>query len=385
MRAPVGKKRAASIGSAFRFKPDSRVRWLFDPHRFERRDRIVYPLGYHPSLDGLRGVMTLGVLTAHIQLVWYPGAILFMDTFFIMSAYLITALLMKDWQRDGRLNLRRFFVRRIRRLFPAFYAMLIVFTLVAWLILPDWTSHLPQVLVAGLYVSNWTRAFNVEMPAWLGHTWSLSIEEQFYLLWPLILIGLLKGFGLNRRTVLVVLLLAAAFAAWRAYLTTIGAPHWRLYNGTDTRADALLIGCALGIAFQLREIRENPAIQRLCAALAGPIVIAFFALGFWVQWEWRWPYLWGNVMFSLASVTLIAALIGPHRTWVHALFEIAPAVFLGRICYGLYLWHFPIYNVLRLHYGFGNDGLIFIGVPLTFAFAIASYYLIERPLLRRKG
>lgn len=360
------------------------AQFLRDPTRFQRRDKIVYPLGYHPALDGLRGVMTLGVLAAHIQLVWFPGAIVFMDTFFIMSAYLITALLLKDFARHGRIDFANFFKRRIRRLFPAFYAMLAVFTLAAWLLLPDFTGHLKQVVVAGLYVSNWTRAFDVQMPAWLGHTWSLSIEEQYYLIWPFVLTLLLRFFGIGSKTLLMVLLAAMLFAAWRAHLVLEGASIVRLYNGTDTRADALLLGCALGIALRLPSIRDHAGFTKMCALLAGPIVILFVFLGSWLSWEWRWPYQWGNLLFSLCSVTLIAALVGPHRTWVHALFEIAPAVFLGRICYGLYLWHFPIYNFMRFHFQLADVWLVCVGVPLTFACAVASYYWIERPLLRRK-
>jgi len=360
------------------------LQFLRDPNRFQRRDRIVYPLGYHPALDGLRGVMTLGVLAAHIQLDWCPGSIVFMDTFFIMSAYLITALLLKDYARNGRIDFGKFYMRRIRRLFPAFYAMLAVFALAGWLLLPDFNAHLAQIFVAAVYVSNWTRAFEVPMIAWLGHTWSLSIEEQYYLIWPVLLLLLLRFYGLSVRSLLVILLVAAAFAWWRSYLVLEGASYVRLYNGTDTRADTLLLGCALALALNLPAIREHPGFTRTCAWLAGPIVIFFAFLGGWLSWEWRWPYQWGNLLFSLCSVTVIAALVGPHRTWVHAVFELAPAVFLGRICYGLYLWHFPIYNFMRFHFQLADIWLVCVGVPLTFACAVASYYWIERPLLRRK-
>ena len=149
------------------------------------------------------------------------------------------------------------------------------FTLLAWLLLDDFAGHFKQVLAAGLYVSNWTRAFAVPMPDWLGHTWSLSIEEQFYLLWPLLLLGILRAFKLSRLALLVIILAAVAFAWWRAHLVLEGANNVRLYNGTDTRADALLLGCALGVALKLDAIRLNPLFVRTCAALAGPIVLFF--------------------------------------------------------------------------------------------------------------
>jgi len=343
-----------------------------------------YPLGYRPALDGLRGTMTLGVMAAHIKESWCPGSFVYMDTFFIMSAYLITALLLKGWRRDGRIQFTRFYYRRALRLFPANYVMLAVFAVAAWLLLDDFGGHLKQIAVAGLYVSNWTRAFEVPMPQFLGHTWSLSIEEQYYLLWPLLLAGLLKCFGLRKRTLMVVLAVAFGFALWRSWLSFDGASIARLYNGTDTRADALLLGCALGIALALPQIRDNVALQRWVARMAMPIVVALLVAGYTLQWEMRAMYAGGSFVFSLLSTLLVAALALPQVTLAHRLFSVPPLVFLGRICYGLYIWHFPIYNVLRVAFGMETWGVALIGVPLTFAFAIASYLLIERPFLAMK-
>jgi len=343
-----------------------------------------YPLGYRPALDGLRGTMTLGVLATHLRETWVPGSFVYMDTFFIMSAYLITALLLKGWQREGRIHYARFYYRRVLRLFPANYAMLLAFALAAWLLLDDVAGHLKQIAVAGLYVSNWTRAFDVPMPQFLGHTWSLSIEEQYYLLWPLLLTGLLKAFGLRLRTAVIVGLLALGFALWRSWLTLDGASIARLYNGTDTRADALLLGCALGIALALPQVREHRWVQTFLAASAVPLVLVLVIAGFSLQWEMRWMYAGGSFVFSLASTLLVGALALPRLTLAHRLFSLSPLVFLGRICYGLYLWHFPVYNVLRIAFGFDIWGVALIGVPLTFAFAIASYVWIERPFLALK-
>ncbi len=343
-----------------------------------------YPLGYRPALDGLRGTMTLGVMAAHVKESWCPGSFVYMDTFFIMSAYLITALLLKGWRRDGQFHYARFYYRRALRLFPANYAMLLLFALAAWLLLDDVGGHLKQIVVAGLYVSNWTRAFEVPMPQFLGHTWSLSIEEQYYLLWPLLLSALLKLCGLRMRTVALVLAVAVGFALWRSWLTFEGVSIARLYNGTDTRADALLLGCALGIALALPQVRDDPRLQRWAARLAMPIVIALVIAGYTLQWEMRAMYAGGSFFFSVLSTLLVAALALPQITMAHRIFALPPLVFLGRICYGLYLWHFPIYNVLRFAFGMETLGVALIGVPLTFAFAIASYLWIERPFLALK-
>ncbi|MBB5209024.1 acyltransferase family protein [Chiayiivirga flava] len=350
---------------------------------FLRDNPNRYPLGYHAGLDGLRGTMTLGVMAAHVREAWCPGSFVYMDTFFLMSAYLITSLLLKGWGRSGEIGFAKFYARRALRLFPAFYAMIAAFC-VAAVFLDDTAGHLRQALVAGLYVSNWTRAFGLEMPQFLGHTWSLAIEEQYYLLWPLLLAGLLRWSGLRLRTVSIVLCAAFAFALWRSWLTFDGAPIERLYNGTDTRADALLIGCALGLALALPQVRDNAAVQRVCRAAALPAVIVLLVAGYTLQWQMRWMYAGGSTLFACVSAVLVAALVLPQRTLAHRVFELPPLVFLGRICYGLYLWHFPIYNVLRFGLGLTDAWVAGIGVPLTFAIAMLSYRYIERPFLAIK-
>ena len=349
-----------------------------------RHNPNAYPLGYHPGLDGLRGAMTLGVLAAHIRESWCPGAFVYMDTFFLMSAYLITSLLIKGWRREGRIAWGRFYGRRVLRLFPAFYAMLAVFSIAAFLLLDDFKGQMLGVLVAATYVSNWTRAFEADIPQFLGHTWSLSIEEQYYLLWPLLLALLLRRVGLNLRAVAIVFAAALAFAAWRTWLTLDGASIARLYNGTDTRADALLIGCALGMALALPAVRDNLTVQRWAARLAVPALIAQLIAGWTLQWEMRGMYAGGSLVMSLVSCTIVAALVLPRQTLVHRIFALPPLVFLGRVCYGLYLWHFPVYNIMRFGFGLSEAWLVWVGVPLTFALATASFLWIERPFLAIK-
>ncbi len=347
-----------------------------NPHR--------YPLGYHAGLDGLRGTMTLGVMAAHVREAWCPGSFVYMDTFFLMSAYLITALLLKGWSRSGEIQFARFYYRRALRLFPANYVMIAAFCVAAFLWLDDTAGHMKQAVVAGLYVSNWTRAFEVPMPQFLGHTWSLAIEEQYYLLWPVILAGLLKIWGLRARTVVIVLLAALAFAVWRSWLTYDGASIARLYNGTDTRADALLIGCALGMMLALPGVRGNMGLQNFARVAALPCVLILLIAGYSLQWEMRAMYAGGSVFFSLVSAVLVAALVLPQRTLAHRIFELPPLVFLGRICYGLYLWHFPIYNILRFGFSLSDVWVAGLGIPLTFAIAMLSYRYIESPFLAIK-
>ncbi|HVN35413.1 MAG TPA: acyltransferase, partial [Casimicrobiaceae bacterium] len=142
-------------------------------------ERPRFPLGYSASLDGARGLMTITVIAAHLDPDWYPGAIIFMDTFFIISGYLITSLLLKDWFELGRIRFARFYLRRIYRLYPALVLMLAAYLIVAALFLRPFEPALRAVGAALFYMMNWARAFDWDISTHLGHAWSLSIEEQF--------------------------------------------------------------------------------------------------------------------------------------------------------------------------------------------------------------
>ncbi|WP_162461663.1 acyltransferase [Mycolicibacterium sp. CBMA 234] len=352
--------------------------WLrYDPSR--------YPLGYNPGLDGLRGTATICVLAAHLDFAWCPGAFLYMDMFFVMSAYLITSLLLKQWTKTGSIGFRAFYRRRVLRLFPANYAVVLVFVVVAYLILYDFRGQLRQAAVAATYTSNWTRAFEVPMPEYLGHTWSLAVEEQFYLVWPVVLAVLLKAIGLRFRLVALLVLVALGFASWRSWSTFHGASVARLFNGTDMRGDALLIGCALGVAMAIPAVRHSTALQSTAKLLAVPSLAALVVGGFTMDQQNRAMYAGVALVFTLASTCLITALILPEPTIPHYIFRSPPLVFLGRICYGLYIWHYPIYMVIRFRFGVDDPLLLgLLGVPLTFVAALLSWRFIESPFLKAK-
>lgn len=340
-----------------------------------------YPLGYVASLDGARGLMTVGVMVAHIEYSLYPGSIIFMDTFFMMSAYLITALLRRDWEREGALRLGKFYLRRFLRLFPALAAMLLTFGVVVALFLDRKAAHGFEIASAALYFSNWTRAFGAEVPGYLGHTWSLSVEEQFYALWPLLLLFLLRRLGLSPRIAALLVAGAVLVAAWRFWLAQTGAPYYRLYNGFDTRADSLLLGCAL--AFLMR--RPDSPFRQWAAARAGwalPLVsVLLFWLGGQMNFEDMNFYRYWQPACLFLSFVLCAGLIAGQGTLAHRFYELPPLVFMGKICYGLYLWHLPIFLFMRLHLGLSPVWEWTVGVGLTFTLAIASHFLIERPAL----
>jgi len=341
-----------------------------------------YPLGYHASLDGARGLMTLGVLVAHIHYSLFPGSIVYMDTFFMMSAYLITALLLKDWVKYGRLRFWNFYTRRFLRLFPALALLLAVFAVVATLFLDRKAEHWFEIASAFFYFSNWTRAFGVDVPGYLGHTWSLSIEEQFYALWPWLLLLLLRRFGIGTRAALLLLAGAIAVSGWRIWLAYHGAPTWRMYNGFDTRADALLLGCMLAFVLQPEQSAARTALARHASWLVPAVTVIMFGFGMTMNFEdLRFYQYWQSICLVL-SLLFCAGLIAGRGTIAHRFFEAPALVYLGKICYGLYLWHVPVFLIMRLNLKLSEAWEWTVGVALTLTLASLSHFFVEQKALR---
>ena len=340
-----------------------------------------------PALDGLRGVAVLLVVLYHARVPFVRGGHVGVDLFFVLSGFLITTLLLRELD-GGRIDLVAFYVRRGLRLLPALVVFVAITYAVVALAGPD-VYEAPTVRGAPFvlaYVANLHQAFG-----WGGgrlglfdHTWSLAMEEQFYLLWPALLAGLVVVMR-RRRERAAALLLCAAFAVglYRLWLAFGGAGWERLAYGPDTRADGLLIGCALAL-FLTSPAARNP--RWLSAA-------AFGAVAFLGVVAWRvpagdafmvWDMGWTLVAVAAAIVTWTAV---AHASPVIAgVFCWRPLRATGRISYGLYLWHFLIV------FGIGAAGAWSwpwwaaapVQVGLSFAVAWASFVLVERRFLRHK-
>lgn len=346
-------------------------------------NRSGYPLGYYPAFDGVRGILTLGVLAAHTRQALLPGAIVYMDVFFVMSGYLITSLLLADYRKRDRIDFKKFYARRFMRLYPALAAVCAVLLLVAWFSGKFW-MHLIDAAVAFFYLTNFWRAYSYPGIWYMGHTWSLAVEEQFYLLWPVTFALLMRFFGATWRSLAILLIAAAGFAGWRIWLAAHGASVPRLYNGFDTRADSLLVGCALAVGLQLVDLARYP---RVCTLLAWSLLpLAAFELwcGLTIRDSMRWYYYWMPLFGTIPGAIVLLALLQPKRTFMHALYELPVFVFCGRICYGLYLWHYPIFSLLRGEFRLRYYQVFLIGWPIAFGLAIGSYYLIERHFMRAR-
>jgi peptidoglycan/LPS O-acetylase OafA/YrhL len=343
-----------------------------------------------PALDGLRGLALLGVLLFHANGA-LPGGYLGVDLFFVLSGYLITSLLLAEKRDTGRIALSAFWVRRARRLFPALLSLMPAVAIYGrYFARPDELRPLRMQALATLaYVANWQSIFAHQSywqlfsaPSPLEHTWSLSIEEQFYVVWPLLVAALLQRY--EKRALLGLSLALSALS--------MGAMCWlfnaesttRVYLGTDTRMAGILLGAALATmltpnhSFGARSVR----------ILDGLGALALCGLG--AAW-WRlsgtnpWLYHGGFWLTELGALLLIACAIAGEKSLIARGLAWRPFTLLGTVSYGVYLWHWPVNVALspeRVHLrGFGLHALHFV---CTFAIAGVSYWFLERPI-RRHG
>ena len=348
-----------------------------------------------PGLDGLRALAVAAVVAYHVDLGWAQGGMLGVGVFFTLSGYLITDLLLSHQASTGRLQLGDFWLRRARRLLPALLVMLAV--VVAWVTLLD-RSLLPAVrgtvVASALYVTNWwliaqhsSYFAQFGPPSPLGHLWSLAVEEQFYLIWP----GLLWiGLRWRRRRVVIdtrlagaALLLAAASAVAMGLLYQPGYDPTRIYDGTDTRASALLIGAALAFVWPSRHLREDVTGQaRWMLDAAGAAGLAVFAVLVWRTSEYSaFIYRGGMVLLSLAAALMVAAAASPATRFGQVL-GWRPLRWLGVRSYGIYLWHFPIIVLTAPPGGGDTPARAALQVAAIIACAALSWRYIEEPIRR---
>lgn len=347
-------------------------------------------LAHIPALDGLRGLAVLGVVLFHND-GWLRGGYLGVDLFFVLSGFLITSLLTAEVASTGRVDLAGFWVRRARRLFPALLLLMPAIAVYAALLArPDELAALRADALATLgYVANWRAIWSDKSywelfaaPSPLEHTWSLAIEEQFYVLWPLLVSGLHVRARASRRA-LAALTLGLAIGSALLMLALWGDDQTsRVYFGTDTRAAAILLGATL--AFSLEPgARLAPRLARLLDPLG-----LLAALGLGVAWwglEGEAPFLYrgGFWLVELGAVVLIAAAIVPGSLVARVL-ALRPLVWLGSLSYGVYLWHWPVDCVLSFERTrLSTWPLLGVRLAVTFAIALASFHAVEQPIRRR--
>ncbi|GAB1640602.1 acyltransferase family protein [Krasilnikovia sp. MM14-A1259] len=407
--------------------------------------------GYSRALDGIRACAVAAVVLFHAGVTGLGGGFLGVDTFFVLSGFLITSLLLAERARTGRIALGRFWVHRARRLLPALLTMLVATVAVGHLRLDDDALHLLRgdSYAALGYVANWRMIFRgtgyaavTAAPSPLQHTWSLGIEEQFYLLWPLLVAGLLTWLPARRaRAVLLACCLLGAVASELACRALFQPDAMsRAYYGTDTRAQALLIGAALATLLAparraaqgwhrfrgwpgpasapgRTDARGPAGVQRRPGAHELPGWRAAqgrrAALAWHTAWRWHtargrravlggsaavaaaatlwlwhgaddqagWMYRGGLSAAALATAIIIAHAVTSPRSVLARFLSLAPLVWLGRISYGVYLWHWPLFTYVTADAtGLSRWPLLVVRLGGTLAVAVLSYHLIEQPI-----
>ncbi len=349
-------------------------------------------LSYVPGLDGIRAISIVGIMANHSGLGWAAGGFISVNVFFVLSGYLITALLVKEWMKSRTISLKRFWARRARRLLPALFVLLIGIGFYAWLIAPPDTrgSLRADAFATLFYVGNWHQIVAgqsyfaqtaVQSP--LLHTWTLAIEEQFYLVWPLVVLGMLKWW--RRLGPLLILTVAGALASATVMflLYHSGSDPSRLYYGTDTRAQDLLVGAVVAIALAHRP----PATTRPGTRWMS-ILVAAAAAGFAIEWirlneSSAFPYRGGFLLADTMIALVILGVVQAPRGLPGRVLGWRPLTYVGQISYGLYLWHWPIFLVLNeSRTGLTGWPLFVVRSVVSFGFAVASAKLIEIPIRR---
>lgn len=350
----------------------------------EKPKKIVYT----PEFDGMRGMAILAVMVYHASTSYLQGGFIGVDIFFVLSGFLITFLIMNEYDASLSLNLKNFYIRRALRLAPALLTLLLVFSLysIATLSKEKSESNLIDAIISLFYMSNWARAFSIHPPDYLGHTWSLSIEEQFYILWPVTLWGLLRC--IHNRWTIAFIAFAIAVLSWllRIYLIQNNASIDRLYNGLDTHADPLMIGCVLGIVLSSGLISEKLQISlsKYLPVLAYLAITGLFLASVNVAYTSLHMYYWAIFVIEVLTAILILYVFNSEDSLLKKLLSMKWLVWIGSISYGLYLWHYPIYRLMEnLHYS--SFEVITFGSFCTFLISIFSFYIIEKPILKLKS
>jgi peptidoglycan/LPS O-acetylase OafA/YrhL len=340
------------------------------------------------------------VLLYHFGVSWVNGGLLGVDVFFVLSGFLITALLCNESTRTGTIALAKFWGRRARRLLPALFVLLIGVALYAHFYagFVNVSRIRGDALSTLAYVANWRFIFSNQgyfaatgAPSPLLHTWSLAVEEQYYLIWPLVALAVLRWRG-TRGLAWVAGIGALASATLMAVMHHAGVSVDRLYYGTDTRAQALLVGSFLGAMASMRS--WHVVSERWAATRQGRV--AGVALGVagagYLLWAWHtyagtdsFLYSGGFLLVALAAGAVITQVVSWPDSLLSRFLSLGALTFIGRISYGLYLYHWPLFLVINNeHTGLSGFELLVARFGATFVVAVASYYLLEQPIRTRR-
>lgn len=356
--------------------------------------RVKRSTRYMPGLDGLRAIAVIGIIIYHLNKQWLTGGFLGVDTFFVISGYLITSLLLKEYEETGIINLKNFWIRRFKRLIPAVLTLAFVVIVVTLVLKPDEIINIKKDAIAAIfYFSNWwyiaTDVNYFEQFAFrpLKHLWSLAIEEQFYIVFPILFIFLLLALKKYRNVVLIFWIISLISLLVMISISQPHMSHSRVYFGTDTRLQTMLLGVILAFLWPPFKLKKHPK-KTLTHIIDGIGVFGIFILlllFYKVNDNSDWIYNGGFYLISVMTLFVIMSVVHPTGYFAKVIGN-PVFVMIGKRSYSLYLWHFPVISFVHSYYVDGQlpSYVYLLDIILTIIFAELSYRYIETPF-RKKG
>lgn len=344
-------------------------------------------MGYQPALDGLRAISVIAVILYHANVSWMPGGFLGVEVFFVVSGFLITSLMIEERAAQGRVDLRMFWIRRARRLLPALFVMLLAVAIAVATFATDSAPDFRRdVIPSLLYVSNWWQIWFVETPYFavsdlpvLRHLWSLAVEEQWYLVWPVVFVLLAKLPRRASATITALLGAVSMVATGLLWLPDSESRTNHLYLSTPTRASGLLLGAALALWW-----RRSDSVRRWLTVMldvSGVVLLGSLAVATsTIHVDDRSLYRGWLAATSMISVILIVVAVRPSASLLKKVLGSAPLAAIGRRSYGLYLWHWPVFVIGDAR---GSMANLLVCALITVAVNEVCFRLIEQPT--RKG
>lgn len=339
-------------------------------------------IAYNARLDGLRAIAVFIVMAAHAGSPYLRSGGVGVDIFFVLSGYLITSILTAESESSGAISFQNFYIRRLLRLAPCLVMVVIFFGISTYLM----QHELPwkHALIALTYTANWSNALYGNQLGAVDHCWSLATEEQYYLIWPFVVSALEKTGRRASEKGLLLLMLALLFALYRFSMVGGFSPE-RIYYGLDTHIDGLVLGSSLSYLLKTGYLSKTDHARAIARYALPPCVIALGLMPHFLTWHDALMGKFGLAATAIMAAVVITTLVAGGDLLITRPLRTAPLVFIGKISYGLYLWHLPIYAVVNALLPHARFRLIFpIKIAVTVAIACASYYLVERRFLKLK-
>jgi peptidoglycan/LPS O-acetylase OafA/YrhL len=343
---------------------------------------------YITGLDGLRALAVLAVIAYHLNIPYSAGGFLGVTVFFVLSGYLITSLLVSEWEQTNKINLKHFWIRRAKRLLPACVLLLITLNIVTPLLRPELITNLRQdTIAAAFYYSNWHYIFQelsyfeaFEKPSLLTHFWSLAIEEQFYIFWAVVILFFLKIVKSRKVIFLFILTVSSISAMWMTILHDPTLDPSRVYYGTDTRIFSLLIGASFAVIAPQQPLTKLKKWPFELMAATGFAV--FLLMIFYTNQYDSFIYEGGMALLSLTTACLVLSLAMSPSVIVNKILEWKWLKWIGIRSYGIYLWHYPVILFMSSNINTGGMNVlkVILEIALTFLIATISYTYVEKPI-----